>query len=154
MRLSTKGCYALRAMVDLALHGGEPVTRQEIAARQGISADYAAQLFRHLRQAQLVKAIKGPGGGYILAREPVAISAGDVLRAVEGPLAVSQCVLPGHDSDCPRAVSCAVRPLWERLSAALTEIANSVTLWDFCKQPETETVGDFPNRKEQEGGSH
>ena len=80
-------------MVDLALHAEEgPVLRQDIAERPAISADYVAQLFRHLRKAELVKGIKGPGGGYRLIRDPATITAGHVLRAVEGPVAVVHCV--------------------------------------------------------------
>jgi len=86
-------------MVDLALHAEEgPVLRQDIAERPAISADYVAQLFRHLRKAELVKEIKGPGGGYRLIRDPATITAGDVLRAVEGPVAVVHCVQVPHTS--------------------------------------------------------
>ena len=85
MRISTRGRYALRAMVDLALHVDEgPVARCDIAKRQGISADYVAQLFRRLRAAGLVEGVRGPGGGYTLARDATTICAGDVVRAVEG----------------------------------------------------------------------
>ncbi len=83
MRLSTLGRYALRAMVDVALHGGEgPVQRREIAERQEISGHYLAQLLAKLRRAGLVQSMLGPGGGYVLARPASEISAGDVLRAV------------------------------------------------------------------------
>jgi len=133
MRISTRGRYALRAMVDLALHStGTPISRQEVAVRQGISANYVAQLFRQLRQAQLVKAIKGPGGGYILARSPAAISAGDVLRAVEGPLAVAWCIMPENDQRCQRIETCAVRPLLERITQAIADVVDNVTLQDLC----------------------
>ena len=83
IRVSTRGRYALRAMVDLALHSGEaPVLRQDIAERQDISADYVAQLFRQLRSEGLVEGVKGPGGGYRLAQDTANISVGDVVRAV------------------------------------------------------------------------
>jgi Rrf2 family iron-sulfur cluster assembly transcriptional regulator len=89
MRISTRGRYALRAAVDLALHaGGGPVSRRDIAARQGISADYVAQLFRQLRKVGLVEGVKGPGGGYRLVRDAATIGAGDGVRAVEGAIAV------------------------------------------------------------------
>ena len=95
MRISTRGRYALRAMIDLALHTeAGPVLRQDISTRQEISADYVAQLFRQLCAAGLLEGVKGPGGGYRLAREVETIRAGDVVRAVEGPVALVHCTLP------------------------------------------------------------
>jgi Rrf2 family protein len=135
MRISTRGRYALRAMVDLALHSGQkPVLRQEIARRQGISPDYVAQLFRRLHAAGLAEGVKGPGGGYRLAREPAAIRAGDVIRAVEGPLAVVDCILQEGDSSCSRVDSCVTRLLWKRLSDVMADFLDSVTLQDLCDE--------------------
>ncbi|MBL7065697.1 MAG: Rrf2 family transcriptional regulator [Anaerolineae bacterium] len=135
MRISTRGRYALRAMVDLALHADEgTVLRQDIAARQEISADYVAQLFRRLRAAGLVKGVKGPGGGYRLARDAATISAGDVVRAVEGPVALVHCIVPGDEPSCNRVDRCATRLLWKRLSEAMTEFLDSVTLKDLCDE--------------------
>lgn len=132
IRISTRGRYALRAMVDLARYAdGEPILRQEIAERQGISADYVAQLFRPLHKAGLVEGIKGPGGGYRLAQDAAEITAGDVIEAVEGPVAVVHCALPEDDS-CDRADGCATHLLWSRLSAVMTEFLDSVTLQDLC----------------------
>ena len=135
IRISTRGRYALRAMVDLALHADEgTVLRQDIAARQEISADYVAQLFRRLRAAGLVKGVKGPGGGYRLARDAATISAGDVVRAVEGPVALVHCIVPGDEPSCNRVDRCATRLLWKRLSEAMTEFLDSVTLKDLCDE--------------------
>jgi Rrf2 family protein len=124
-------------MVDLARHadGDEPVLRQEIAERQDISADYVAQLFRPLQKTELVEGVKGPGGGYRLARDAAEITAGDVVRAVEGPIAVVHCTLPEDDS-CDRVEGCATHLLWTRLSAVMTEFLNSVTLQDLCNEAE------------------
>ncbi len=134
IRVSTRGRYALRAMVDLALHADKgPVLRQDIAARQGISAAYVAQLFRALHTAGLVKGVKGRGGGYRLARPAAAITAGDVVRAVEGPVAVVHCVAVDEGS-CERAEHCATRRLWQRLSAMMAEFLDSVTLEDLCDE--------------------
>jgi Rrf2 family cysteine metabolism transcriptional repressor len=134
IRVSTRGRYALRAMVDLALHAnGEPILRQEIAERQNISADYVAQLFRPLHKAGLVEGVKGPGGGYRLARNASEITVNDVIEAVEGPLVVVHCALPEGDS-CDRAKGCATHLLWTRLSAVLTEFLDSVTLQDLCDE--------------------
>ena len=135
IRISTRGRYALRAMVDLALHaGGEPVLRQEIAGRQDISADYVAQLFRKLHTAGLVEGVKGPGGGYRLARDPAVITALEVVQAVEGPIAVVHCVDPEDDDPCNRVDRCVTRLLWARLSAAMVELLSSVTLQSLCDE--------------------
>jgi len=135
IRISTRGRYALRAMVDLALYADEePVLRHDIAKRQEISADYVAQLFRQLRAAGLVDGVKGPGGGYRLARNTAEIRAGDVVRAVEGPMAVVHCTLPGDEPSCSRIDQCVTHLLWTRLSKAMAEFLDSVTLQDLCDE--------------------
>lgn len=135
LRISTRGRYALRAMVDLALHADKgPALRQDIAARQDISADYVAQLFRLLHAAGLVKGVKGPGGGYILARDPAAITALDIIQAVEGPVAVVHCVLPSDEPACNRVDRCVTYLLWKRLSAAISDFLGSITLQDLCDE--------------------
>jgi Rrf2 family cysteine metabolism transcriptional repressor len=137
MRISTRGRYALRAMVDLAQHGDQgPVSRQDISERQDISADYLAQLFMHLQAAGLVEGVKGPGGGYRLARDPALVRPGDVVRAVEGPVAVVHCTLPCPDEDpaCKRVDRCVTHLLWRRVSDAVTEVLDSVTLRDLADE--------------------
>ena len=137
IRISTRGRYALRAMVDLAQHSdGGPVPRQEIAERQEISADYVAQLFRHLQAAGLVVGVKGPGGGYRLARDATMISAGDVVQAVEGRVAVVYCALPAADGEpaCNRVDRCVTHLLWKRLSEEMADMLGSVTLRDLADQ--------------------
>ncbi len=135
MRISTRGRYALRALLDVALHESEgPVSRQDIAARQEISAEYLAQLFRSLATAGLVRGVKGPGGGYILGRDPAAIRVGDVLRAVEGPIAAVHCALPQTSSRrrCRRMDSCVTHLVWEQMSATVNNLLDSLTLRDLC----------------------
>lgn len=133
IRVSTRGRYALRAMVDLALHADEgTVSRQDLAERQELSVDYVAQLFSQLGAAGLVEGVKGPGGGYRLARDAATISAGDTVRAVEGPVAVVHCVEPGDEPSCNRVDRCVAHLLWKRLSEAMTEFLDSVTLKDLC----------------------
>ena len=137
MRISTRGRYALRAMIDLAQHGGNgPVARQDIAERQDISADYVAQLFRPLQAAGLVEGVKGPGGGYRLTCDAARISAGDVVQAVEGPVAVVQCILPCPDEGpfCSRVDRCVTHLLWRQVSEAVTGVLDSVTLKDLADQ--------------------
>ena len=119
-------------MVDLALHAdGGPVLRRDIAVRQEISADYTAQLFRGLRA---VEGVKGPGGGYRLARDAATISAGDVVRAVEGPIAAANCIIPSNEPSCNRVDRCVTYLLWKGLSEVMAEFLDSVMLRDLCDQ--------------------
>lgn len=135
MRLSTKGRYAVRAMVDLALHDQQaPTPRAEIANRQDLSADYIAQLFLDLQEAGLVRGVKGPGGGYVLEKDPEEIRVGDIIRAVEGPIALVDCVAPGEASSCPLASQCVTRQLWQKASDAISETLNNITLEDLRAQ--------------------
>jgi Rrf2 family protein len=135
LAISTRGRYALRAMVDLAQHSKNgPVPRQDIAKRQALSADYVAQLFRRLQGAGLVQGVKGPGGGYRLARERARITAGEIVRAVEGPVGLVHCVLPDRDGEptCDRIDHCTTHSLWKQLSEAVTDVLDSVTLQDLA----------------------
>jgi Rrf2 family cysteine metabolism transcriptional repressor len=147
MRISTRGRYALRAMLDLALHDDAgPVLRQDIATRQEISADYVAQLFQHLCAVGLAKGVKGPGGGYLLARDPAAIRVGDVVRAVEGPIAAADCVTPGSLPVCHRAEACATRLLWARLSEAIAQFLDAISLKELCDQARQLNPGGAANQ--------
>ncbi len=137
IRISTRGRYALRAMVDLAQHGGDgPVSRRDISERQEISADYVAQLFRDLQLAGLVEGVKGPGGGYRLVRDATQISAGDVIQAVEGPVAVVHCTLvePDDEEACHRVDRCVTHLLWRRLASTMLDLLNSVSLEELGAQ--------------------
>jgi len=133
MRLSTKGRYALRAMVDLAAHCEQaPVPRKDIAARQDISPHYMEQLFAKLRDTGLIEAVRGPGGGYRLARTPDQITAGEVVRAVEDVLAPVPCLAPDSDLQCERAPSCPTQRVWKELGERASQYLDSVTLGDLC----------------------
>lgn len=154
IRITTRGRYALRAMVDLALHSGEePVARQDIAARQDISPDYVAQLFRELQDADLVEGVRGPGGGYLLARDPDQISARDIVEAAEGPIALVYCVDPESDSSCNRVDRCVTGLLWKRLSAAMKEFLDSVTLRDLCDEARQRYPSSSPGAGRGVGGT-
>lgn len=134
MRLSTVGRYALRAMVDLALHAQEgPVQCKEIAERQEVSNQYLSQLFLKLRRAGLVQSVRGPGGGYTLARDAAQINAGDVLRAVDETLDPVFCVDEGQESACERADGCPTHWLWARLGDAIHQVLDSVTVAELCQ---------------------
>ena len=135
MRLSALGRYALRAMVDLALHQGEtPVLRRDIVERQGISGDYLAHLFGKLKQARLVESVMGPGGGYTLARNPGDITAADVLRAVDEQLDPVFCVEVEPETSCSHADTCVTHLLWGRLGKAIMDLLDTVTLAELCEQ--------------------
>ncbi|MCY6372310.1 RrF2 family transcriptional regulator [Clostridium ganghwense] len=131
MKLSTKGRYGVRAMVDLAIHYGEvPVSIKSIAERQGISESYLEQLFSPLRKAKLIKSIRGAQGGYVLNKEPKDITAADVIAVLEGPIEISSCVDEGVCSnsniDC-----CSTRLLWGKIKKSIEDITQSITLQDM-----------------------
>lgn len=139
IRISTRGRYALRAMVDVARHAGDgPVPRQDTADRQEISADYMAQLFGRLQAAGLVQGVKGPGGGYRLARDAASISVGDVVQAVEGPVALVACTLPCPEEEpvCARVETCVTHLIWKRLSETIAEFLDSISLQEVCEEAE------------------
>lgn len=131
MKISTKGRYALRLMIDLALNDtGEPVRIKDISARQGISIKYLEQIVSILNRAGYVKAIRGPQGGYRLVKKPVEYTAGMILRLTEGSLAPVSC-LDYEENDCPRQDACATLELWKRLDIAIKGVVDSVTLEDL-----------------------
>ena len=135
IRVPTQGRYALRAMIDIGLHQDRgPVLRQDIALRQEISANYAAQIFRNLTMAKLLIGIKGPGGGYKLAKPCDEIRASDILRAIEGPFALVHCVLEDDQTRCSRTEHCATHRLWTRLSRCMEDYLDSVTLKDLMDE--------------------
>lgn len=122
-------------MVDVGLYQEQgSVQRQDIARRQEISANYAAQILRQLTAADLLSSIKGPGGGYALAKPSEKISAGDIVRAIEGPFALVHCVLEDDVTPCDRAGTCVTHRLWTRLSHTMEEYLDSVTLEDLINE--------------------
>ena len=129
MRLTTKGRFAVTAMIDLALRGGEgPVTLAGISDRQKISLSYLEQLFGKLRRHQLVDSVRGPGGGYCLARPTARISVADIVRAVDEALDATQC---GGRENCKEEERCMTHELWTTLNAKMYEYLESVSLADL-----------------------
>jgi len=127
MRLSTKGRYGLRAVVDLAIYSkDEAVSISSIAAREDLSESYLEQLIAKLKKAGLVNSIRGTNGGYILAKKPKEISVGDILRALEGDLAVVEC--PNSDSECANFDSCVTKYVWKRINDSINTAVDSMTL--------------------------
>ena len=129
MRLTTKGRFAVTAMIDLALRGGEgPVTLAGISERQKISLSYLEQLFGKLRRYSLVDSVRGPGGGYCLARPGSKITVADIVRAVDEQLDATQC---GGKENCRDEERCMTHELWTTLNAKMYEYLASVTLADL-----------------------
>lgn len=127
MTISTRGRYALRLMLDLALHSADgPVSLGEVAQRQEISGKYLEQLTPALCKAGLVRSVRGAGGGYLLTRPPAEYTVGEILRTQEGDLAPVACA--GEGSGCGRAERCVTIDLWRRVRAAVENVVDSVTL--------------------------
>lgn len=133
MKISTKGRYALRLMLDIALdHSGNPVRIKDIAARQEISEKYLEQIISALNKAGFVKSIRGSQGGYLLTREPDQYTAGMILRVTEGPLVPVSC-LEDEVNTCGRQSCCATLRLWQMLNAAICDVVDQVTLADLVE---------------------
>lgn len=132
MKISTKGRYALRLMVDLAVAESDGfVALKDIAERQKISAKYMEQIIALLKNARLVSSVRGPRGGYRLAKSPSAYTVGEILRLTEGSLAPVTCV--GTDPvDCERCDGCATVELWRKLDAAIAQVVDNMTLADLA----------------------
>jgi Rrf2 family transcriptional regulator, iron-sulfur cluster assembly transcription factor len=129
MRLTTKGRFAVTAMLDLAIHGGKgPVTLAGISRRQHISLSYLEQLFGKLRRHALVDSVRGPGGGYTLARQTDKVSVADIIIAVDEPLDATQC---GGRENCLDEQRCMTHDLWTTLNEKMYEYLQSVTLSDL-----------------------
>ena len=132
MKLSTKGRYGIRAMYELAyVYGQGPLSIKEIAARQAIPEAYLEQLVLPLKRAGLVTATRGALGGYTLTKAPEDTSVGEVLHALEGPMAPASCVL--EDDPCENADGCAMHKLYKRIHEGLNEILNSITLAEMLE---------------------
>lgn len=134
MKISTKGRYALRLMLDLALNNnGEPVQIKDISARQDISNKYLEQIVSALNKAGMVRSIRGPQGGYMLAKKPEAYTVGDILRVMEGSMAPVSC-LEFEDNTCPRESTCATLMVWKKLDEAIKGVIDSITLADLVEE--------------------
>lgn len=142
MKVSTKGRYALRIMLDLAVHNsGELVPLKDIAKRQGISIKYMEQIISPLAKAGFVQSLRGSSGGYRLSRDPSEYTAGEILKVMEGPLTPTSC-LEGEINECPRADACSTLNFWKGLNKVINDYVNSVTLEELAEE-ETARVGDY-----------
>ena len=138
MKLTTKGRYAVTAMLDLALRYDKgAVTLAEIAKRQGISLSYLEQLFAKLRRSGLVDSVRGPGGGYTLAMEPAKISVAEIIVAINENIDATRC---GGEKNCHGDETCLTHQLWEDLSTRIYEFLNGITLGDLVTKPHVQEV--------------
>ena len=138
MRLTTKGRYAVTAMLDLALHQEQgPIRLAGISDRQGISLSYLEQLFAQLRRQELVKSVRGPGGGYHLGRQAGTISVAEVIAAVNEDTDTTRC---GGAGDCQEGETCLTHHLWMDLSDQVRDFLESISLGDLVKRQDIRRV--------------
>ena len=148
MRLTTKGRFAVTAMVDLAMRQSRgPVTLAAISERQHISLSYLEQLFGKLRRARLVSSVRGPGGGYNLAQAPQAVTVAQIVTAVDEPLDATQC---GGKENCHDERRCMTHDLWATLNEKMYEYLSSVTLADLVAHQNGKPVAVIKDFREKE----
>lgn len=140
MKISTKGRYGLKAVVDIAGHTNDEercVSLKAVAGRQGISENYLEQIVAPLKKARVLHSVRGAGGGYYLAKSAESLTVGEVLRVLEGSLAPADCVLDDvaacADSDC---ASCSTKTVWESLFDSINQVVDSITIADLMKNIE------------------
>ncbi len=143
MRLTSKGRYAVTAMLDVALHSQEgPVPLADISDRQGISLSYLEQLFSRLRKHELVASVRGPGGGYLLGREATEISVGAVITAVDESVDATRC--QGKEG-CQGGERCLTHTLWRDLSERISGFLNDITIGELVNNQDVLEVADRQN---------
>lgn len=147
MRLTTKGRYAVTAMLDLALHANSgPISLADISKRQGISLSYLEQLFAKLRRGELVTSVRGPGGGYLLSRTGAEIFVAQIVDAVNETIDATGC---GGDGDCQGGEICLTHHLWCDLSDQIHNFLSDISLASLVSRREVKTVADRQDRREQ-----
>lgn len=145
MKVSTRGRYGLRAMLELArCHGQSPVLMSDLAERESLSRKYLHTLLTALKKAELVRSVRGTGGGFLLTRAPSEIRLSEILHALEGPLSLVDCV--GDERACGKANRCTARRFWAELSGTIESSLEKVTLEDLiasegqaCSTPDGKT---------------
>ena len=143
MKLSTKGRYGLRALIDLAQYSSEaPVSITSISARQDISERYLEQLMALLKKAGIVRSIRGAGGGYVLAKDMKEISVGDILRALEGSLEPVDCPGLEPDGTCQAADSCVTKYVWKRINDSINRTVDEIMLDQLVEESRKKCCAD------------
>ncbi|MFY9179944.1 MAG: Fe-S cluster assembly transcriptional regulator IscR [Venatoribacter sp.] len=148
MRLTTKGRYAVTAMLDLAIHAQQgPVSLNDISTRQGISLSYLEQLFAKLRRGDLVSSVRGPGGGYQLSRQIDEINVAEIVDAVNESIDATRC---GHKANCQGGEECLTHHLWCDLSEQIHDFLHSITLASLITREEIQRTALRQVRQQQE----
>lgn len=143
MKISTKGRYALRLMLDLAINNtGEPISLKDVAARQGISDKYLEQIISVLNRAGYVKSVRGAQGGYLLRKAPEEYTVGMILRLTEGSLAPVSCIEQDNEVSCERQEGCVTLILWKKINDAVSSVVDQTTLQDLVDW-QREKNGDY-----------
>ena len=143
MKVSTKGRYAIRFMLDLALHNtGEPVRIKDVSARQEISDKYLEQVVAMLNKAGFVRSIRGPQGGYVLTRDPKDYTMCQILRLTEGDMVPVAC-LADEVNQCDRADSCVTLHFWKRLDDAISDVIDHTTLADLVEDEQAMLANNY-----------
>ncbi len=146
MRLTTKGRYAVTAMLDLALHKSQgPISLSDISSRQAISLSYLEQLFSKLRRSELVSSVRGPGGGYELKRGSDEIYIAQIIDAVDESVDTTKCQGAG---DCQGGETCLTHYLWEDLSEQIHVFLESISLADLVAKNEVKKIADNQDRRQ------
>lgn len=141
MEVSQKTRYALRAMFELAKQYGQgPVRISDIAQRQAIPPRFLEGILNQLRQAGLLRSVRGARGGYELADDPGSVSVGDMIRVIEGPIAPTACVNDENPEDCPLFGDCVFLPMWKRAADALSKVYDGTTFEDLVKLEQEHSV--------------
>ncbi len=152
MKMSTKGRYAVMAMIDIGQQAlGKPISLYEIAERQDISQEYLEQLFGRLRRAGLVDSVRGPGGGYLLARPATEIALSEIILAVDEPLRVTRCDGDGVDG-CVKGEQCCAHDLWASLGRQMMYFLESVSLEDVVQKRNLALAASIKQTKERHVG--
>ena len=147
MRLTTKGRYAVTAMLDLAIHSNrEPVTLSDISMRQDISLSYLEQLFARLRRSELVRSVRGPGGGYRLGRDTHKIAVVDIIDAVDESVDATRCQGQGN---CQQGEICLTHHLWEDLSQQIHEFLGNISLADLMARHEVKHIANGQDERRE-----
>jgi len=149
MRLTTKGRFAVTAMIDVAMHSTDgPATLAAVSERQKISLSYLEQLFGKLRRCGLVASVRGPGGGYRLAGPPESVSVADIIVAVDEPIDATQC---GGRENCHEDRRCMTHELWASLNSHIFDFLQSVTLAELVRQQKKGDVVVFQDNRAAQG---
>jgi len=147
MKLTTKTRYGMRAAVDLARRYKEgPISVSSISERENISISYLEQLLNKLKKNGIVNSLRGPHGGYMLARPPADIKVYDIVRTLEGDLNLVFCLADKRTKNCNKIDECATKPLWQKLNASIESVLKSATLANLCGKP--------PDRKKEKKLNH